>query len=90
MGCPGINLAIDAALLVGAGGHLALDPTHPGNHSVEIAEDVLRRGPAAERPCGGFFQAIFDRFPLLLDREAGGVDVLPEELEREPEEGLFL
>lgn len=84
------DLPVQACLLAGAGGELALDAANARDDAVEAAEDVIRGGAALEGGVGRVLEGLLDVGALLLDGEVGGAEVLVEELVGEPDEGLVL
>lgn len=84
------DLAVEAGLLAGAGGELALNAAHARNDAVEVAEHVVGCRTALERGVGRVLEGLLDEGALLLNGEVCGAEVLVQKLVGEPDEGLIL
>lgn len=90
VGDAGGRLEVQARLLLGVGGELALDAAHAREHGVEVLEHILLRGAARD---GGRCRLLEQRLEgrcVLLDGEVRGSEVLSEELVGEAEQRLVL
>lgn len=86
----GGGLGVQALLLAGVGGQLALHAAHAREHGVEVAQRVLLRGPARGGARGGVFEERLERRRVLFDGEVRGAEVFAEELVGKSEKRLVL
>lgn len=80
VGDAGSRLQVQARLVVGAGGELALDAAHAGNHGVDVLEYVVLRCAARDGRRGRVLEQRLEGRRILFDDEVGGAEVFAEEL----------
>lgn len=87
---PGLLVAVQPVLLLGEGRQLPLHAPHPRDHGVERLDHVRLGDEPVEAVGGGLPQRLLDEAAIFLGLEAGGPEVLAQELDGELEEGLVL
>lgn len=76
--CP--DLAVQPRLLLVAALQLPLDAAHPGDHGIEVPEDIIGAGATLKGGIGGVLELFLYKSALFLNDEVGRAEVLVEEL----------